>query len=171
MIQSIRYARSSFKVLNLTAYTRLCKPQRWLATVSLNALETAPTPAIRLRQYQEECIQSILSSLEQGHKRLGISLATGSGKTVGRIRSLLSCSDPAGRSSSPSLSTESSLLPTMRRRPLYLSTAANWWNKRLAIARMPTLLSPSILRWETFMHLVAQTSRWRRSGVLSLGIG
>ena len=37
---------------------------------------------IRLREYQEECIQSVLSYLDQGHKRLGISLATGSGKTV-----------------------------------------------------------------------------------------
>lgn len=38
---------------------------------------------IQLRDYQEECIQSVLQSLEDGHKRLGISLATGSGKTVG----------------------------------------------------------------------------------------
>jgi ATP-dependent helicase IRC3 len=37
---------------------------------------------IRLRQYQEECIQAVLSHLEAGHKRLGISLATGAGKTV-----------------------------------------------------------------------------------------
>ena len=37
---------------------------------------------IELRAYQEECIQSVLSSLENGHKRVGISLATGSGKTV-----------------------------------------------------------------------------------------
>lgn len=39
-------------------------------------------PSIRLRGYQDECIQSVLSHLEKGHKRLGISLATGSGKTV-----------------------------------------------------------------------------------------
>ncbi|KAJ5052405.1 uncharacterized protein L3040_002155 [Drepanopeziza brunnea f. sp. 'multigermtubi'] len=37
---------------------------------------------IRLREYQEECIQAVLSHLKQGHKRLGVSLATGSGKTV-----------------------------------------------------------------------------------------
>ncbi|KAF2668635.1 P-loop containing nucleoside triphosphate hydrolase protein [Microthyrium microscopicum] len=37
---------------------------------------------VRLRDYQEECIQSVLSYLKNGHKRLGISLATGSGKTV-----------------------------------------------------------------------------------------
>ena len=41
-----------------------------------------PSPGLTLRNYQEECIQSVLSSLEKGHKRLGVSLATGSGKTV-----------------------------------------------------------------------------------------
>ncbi|KAF1949017.1 P-loop containing nucleoside triphosphate hydrolase protein [Byssothecium circinans] len=40
-----------------------------------------PSPVI-LREYQEECIQSVLSYLDKGHKRLGVSLATGSGKTV-----------------------------------------------------------------------------------------
>jgi ATP-dependent helicase IRC3 len=39
-------------------------------------------PQIQLREYQEECIQAVLSYLDAGHKRLGISLATGSGKTV-----------------------------------------------------------------------------------------
>ncbi|KMP05440.1 hypothetical protein DIZ76_015731 [Coccidioides immitis] len=41
-----------------------------------------PNSEIRLRDYQEECIQSVLSYLGKGHKRLGVSLATGSGKTV-----------------------------------------------------------------------------------------
>ncbi|KAF4636382.1 hypothetical protein G7Y89_g1693 [Cudoniella acicularis] len=41
-----------------------------------------PPLKIRLRQYQEECIQAVLAHLEKGHKRLGVSLATGSGKTV-----------------------------------------------------------------------------------------
>lgn len=36
----------------------------------------------QLRPYQEESIQSVLKYLENGEKRLGISLATGSGKTV-----------------------------------------------------------------------------------------
>ncbi|KAK0643524.1 P-loop containing nucleoside triphosphate hydrolase protein [Cercophora newfieldiana] len=45
--------------------------------------QPVPNPSpLQLRNYQEECIQSVLASLENGHKRLGISLATGSGKTV-----------------------------------------------------------------------------------------
>jgi superfamily II DNA or RNA helicase len=40
---------------------------------------------LQLRDYQEECIKSVLSYLQNGHKRLGISLATGSGKTVHTI--------------------------------------------------------------------------------------
>ncbi|KAL8788788.1 MAG: hypothetical protein Q9213_001458 [Squamulea squamosa] len=50
--------------------------------VSLAPPSPPPSPAVRLRDYQEECIQSVLSYLDRGHKRLGISLATGSGKTV-----------------------------------------------------------------------------------------
>ncbi|KAJ5105048.1 ATP-dependent helicase IRC3 [Penicillium alfredii] len=37
---------------------------------------------IVLRDYQEECIQSVLKYLGEGHRRLGISLATGAGKTI-----------------------------------------------------------------------------------------
>ncbi|KAJ5992850.1 ATP-dependent helicase IRC3 [Penicillium sp. IBT 35674x] len=37
---------------------------------------------IVLRDYQEESIQSVLKYLGDGHRRLGISLATGAGKTV-----------------------------------------------------------------------------------------
>ncbi|ETS83747.1 hypothetical protein PFICI_05623 [Pestalotiopsis fici W106-1] len=64
---------------------------RWAtsqATAASVAGEAAPAipPVggghVRLRKYQEECIQAVLSSLEQGHKRIGISLATGAGKTV-----------------------------------------------------------------------------------------
>ncbi|KAK0714916.1 P-loop containing nucleoside triphosphate hydrolase protein [Lasiosphaeris hirsuta] len=44
--------------------------------------ESTTPQRILLRSYQEECIRSVLTSFEKGHKRLGISLATGSGKTV-----------------------------------------------------------------------------------------
>ncbi|KAL2847432.1 P-loop containing nucleoside triphosphate hydrolase protein [Aspergillus pseudoustus] len=58
----------------------LQQPQRWNSAVA--ATSTLETPAIQLRDYQEECIQSVLSHVGEGHRRLGISLATGSGKTV-----------------------------------------------------------------------------------------
>ena len=58
------------------ARTRTCH-SRWLAT-----LKQVDSPRIQLRDYQEECIQAVLRHLDAGHKRLGISLATGSGKTV-----------------------------------------------------------------------------------------
>lgn len=40
------------------------------------------TQHLQLRDYQLECIQSVVSALKNGHKRVGISLATGGGKTV-----------------------------------------------------------------------------------------
>ena len=62
--------------------SRQLQPCRKLATISaINKIVSNPTE-IRLRDYQEECIQSVLLHLEKGHKRLGVSLATGSGKTV-----------------------------------------------------------------------------------------
>jgi len=41
-----------------------------------------PQQRLKLRDYQEESIKSVLSALKRGSKRVGISLATGSGKTV-----------------------------------------------------------------------------------------
>lgn len=43
---------------------------------------TYATQQVQLRDYQLECIQSVVSAIKNGHKRLGISLATGGGKTV-----------------------------------------------------------------------------------------
>lgn len=55
---------------------------RHAATISGVVNASGPPIKVKLRQYQEECIQSVLAHLEKGHKRLGVSLATGSGKTV-----------------------------------------------------------------------------------------
>ena len=55
---------------------------RSLASVATVAAQSAQPYQVVLREYQEECIQSVLLALKAGKKRLGISLATGSGKTV-----------------------------------------------------------------------------------------
>ncbi|GAW12152.1 hypothetical protein ANO14919_015100 [Xylariales sp. No.14919] len=67
----------SFPLLRFTGL-----PQTRLISVSTGESETRPFQPVRLRQYQEECIQSVLASVQHGHKRVGISLATGAGKTV-----------------------------------------------------------------------------------------
>jgi len=58
----------------------------WSATyATASALAEAPKilpPKIQLRDYQEEAIKSVIDNLALGHRRLGISLATGAGKTV-----------------------------------------------------------------------------------------
>lgn len=52
------------------------------SSTSSTANHSNGTSAIQLRPYQEESITSVLTSLSQGARRLGLSLATGSGKTV-----------------------------------------------------------------------------------------
>ncbi|KAL5340366.1 P-loop containing nucleoside triphosphate hydrolase protein [Aspergillus crustosus] len=59
----------------------LSRSQRSNSTLATPA-SVLEVPAIKLRDYQEECIQSVIEHVGQGHNRLGISLATGSGKTV-----------------------------------------------------------------------------------------
>lgn len=61
-------------------------PLRLISSLPATQKASAAVSPVRLRDYQEECIQSVLSSLNNGEKRLGISLATGSGKTVCRCR-------------------------------------------------------------------------------------
>ena len=64
--------------------------------------------SIILRDYQEECITSILRCLAKGEHRLGVSLATGSGKTV--IFSHL-----IGRVSPPTVNATQTLILAHRR--------------------------------------------------------
>lgn len=63
-------------------YGRTGRFQPHLRLGSTAAPAVRESPAIVLRDYQEECIKSVLDNLDQGHKRLGVSLATGAGKTV-----------------------------------------------------------------------------------------
>jgi ATP-dependent helicase IRC3 len=55
---------------------------KWHSRALSVAAVFAERHQIKLRPYQEESIQAVLSHVEKGHKRLGLSLATGSGKTV-----------------------------------------------------------------------------------------
>lgn len=60
---------------------------RALRATALQTWDDVVTPfldsdAVKLREYQEECIQSIVSSVDKGERRLAVSLATGGGKTV-----------------------------------------------------------------------------------------
>lgn len=79
-------------VIYCPAFSRAqCLPQRvphptWSPSVAARhqskAASLGERPKVQLRDYQEECIKSVLKHLELGHRRLGVSLATGSGKTV-----------------------------------------------------------------------------------------
>lgn len=74
----------------ITCQYRTAPLRRGVATTKVaspnKAAPTFSAPAeVKLREYQEECIQSVLSYLKKGHKRLGVSLATGSGKTVREV--------------------------------------------------------------------------------------
>ena len=59
-----------------------CIQNKRAANSSVLSVGPNAGPKVQLRSYQEECIQSVLAALQEGNKRLGISLATGSGKTV-----------------------------------------------------------------------------------------
>ncbi|KAL1893189.1 putative ATP-dependent helicase IRC3 [Sporothrix stenoceras] len=60
----------------------ISQAKRWQGTAATTSAAGQQLSKILLRDYQEECIQSVLASLEKGKKRLGVSLATGAGKTV-----------------------------------------------------------------------------------------
>ena len=45
-------------------------------------LRRAHTNALKLRSYQESCIESCLDALKDGSTKIGVSLPTGAGKTV-----------------------------------------------------------------------------------------
>lgn len=76
-----RVLKRFMKVAQPRLFVQSSFPWRSYSSI-VSAFSDSPKAQIRLRDYQEECIKSVLSYLDDGHKRLGISLATGSGKTV-----------------------------------------------------------------------------------------
>lgn len=71
-------AHAGSKVRRSASITRQHLPRLWTQHIR----PATTSAALVLRDYQEDCIQSVLSHVQQGHNRLGVSLATGSGKTV-----------------------------------------------------------------------------------------
>jgi superfamily II DNA or RNA helicase len=77
--------RNAFRpsiVISRTWRVKSCYRGRQFATQGAFSKPPTAPPKVQLREYQEECIQAIISYLDAGHRRLGVSLATGAGKTV-----------------------------------------------------------------------------------------
>ena len=56
---------------------------RWrLLIPRVPLLRHVHTSALKLRPYQETCLESCLDALKQGSTKIGVSLPTGAGKTV-----------------------------------------------------------------------------------------
>lgn len=64
------------------AHTRQLATVAKTSSAATSSLRQHSSNAIQLRPYQEESVRAVLDYLHRGEKRLGISLATGSGKTV-----------------------------------------------------------------------------------------
>lgn len=121
-------SRSLLKIFRPFRLSENRSISRSLATVVTPLRELVEKPpnapaGIRLREYQEECVQSVLLYLGKGHKRLGVSLATGSGKTVSvttcdyRSRSINECIGYLHATDRPSSTTEQRCHPNHHSRP------------------------------------------------------
>jgi ATP-dependent helicase IRC3 len=81
--KTFRTASRSNHLLGRPNQLKRLTVRRWLSsTPDTTARIAEPGSRIRLRDYQEESIKSVLTYVNNGHKRLGVSLATGAGKTV-----------------------------------------------------------------------------------------
>ncbi|KAK5175488.1 putative ATP-dependent helicase IRC3 [Saxophila tyrrhenica] len=84
LVHGLRVLRSSPRIAGalsgLQRYAIRASRVRWFSKETPRW--RADTSQIQLRPYQDDCIESVLQYLKNGSKRLGVSLATGSGKTV-----------------------------------------------------------------------------------------
>jgi superfamily II DNA or RNA helicase len=74
----------AWQLQRLKVYRSSTWSRRFLSTEA-SAVSVPTLQPILLRPYQEKAISKVLEHLEEGKKRLAISLPTGSGKTV-RLR-------------------------------------------------------------------------------------
>jgi ATP-dependent helicase IRC3 len=85
MFRFSHYALKTFRGAGFVSLRTIAQRASSFSKCSISrapaSVQSTP-PQISLRDYQEECIQAVLSYLQKGHRRLGVSLATGSGKTV-----------------------------------------------------------------------------------------
>ena len=82
----------TFKSINIqsppsrfTDVSHICEPHqmRWRPFIPrVLYLRYAHTTTLKLRPYQETCLESCLDALKEGSTKIGVSLPTGAGKTV-----------------------------------------------------------------------------------------
>lgn len=75
--------RATLRSLPILAKALRKPPCPQLGPFRSMATDAAAAPTtFQLRDYQEDCIQAVIEHVKGGGKRMGVSLATGSGKTV-----------------------------------------------------------------------------------------
>lgn len=85
---AVETTQSITKATNVdTTITTPVKPRKRAPSISditrlIPQTTLQPSPSRPLRPYQEECVETCLKAISEGKRRLGISLATGAGKTV-----------------------------------------------------------------------------------------
>lgn len=85
----LRLCATNFWLISRARYSRhqpccqtgLLEQHASYATDS-NGITAQVRPGFKLRVYQEECVQAVLQAFQGGRRQVGVSLATGSGKTV-----------------------------------------------------------------------------------------
>jgi primosomal protein N' len=82
IVESTRATEAEVEVSPKPAKPRRKAPKISDITRLIPPTALQPSPNRSLRPYQEECVEACLKAIGEGKRRLGISLATGAGKTV-----------------------------------------------------------------------------------------